>query len=157
MSVTLGTKTAIVSALEADNPLVDLLAKDPADNTAPAIFEGNFNNSPQVYPSATFRLNTNRPDARFQPVAAAGGGPSPIRSMIMEMELWDDRPDDNDRIEQIADRIEAVFDGKSLSLPDADGGGRIYRSILQVRSAPIWDNKIEAHVLFISVFLRIHS
>lgn len=137
MSLVLATKAAIVSRLTGNLVLKQLLTNDPRDPFAPAVFEGTYNTTDPVHPCVTFRLKEHRPDERFRPTAAEGGGQSPISGAALEIECWDDRTANSVRIEKIADNVCDELDGKTLSLND----GRGFHNILEVRSEPIWDEK----------------
>ena len=133
------TKTAIVAAMEGDAQLVALLARDPDDNTAPAIFNAHFSGITPVYPCITYRIESNNPDARFRPTPAEGGGQSKIEDEYLQMESWS-KSLDSAEIEAIDVRLAAIFDGVAISL----SAGRVYRSARIMSSTDNYDSTLNA-------------
>lgn len=134
------TRIAIVAAMEADEALVALLAKDPADSASPAIFNASKSQAPPVYNCVTYRIETASPDKRFRPPIVAGGGSSTVQDEYFDIEAWSQKPDSAD-IEAIAARLAALFDNQPLPL---SGGGRIFRSVQVLSQPDHYDNVLNA-------------
>lgn len=134
------TRIAVVAAMSGDADLVALLAKDPADGTSPAIFDGTRNQAPPVYNCITFRVETAAPDNRFRPPPAAGGGASSVEDEYFDIEAWSQKPDSAD-IEAIAACLDALFDGRSLTLT---GGGSVFWSERVLSQPDHYDDQLNA-------------
>ncbi|BDI27989.1 hypothetical protein CCAX7_000400 [Capsulimonas corticalis] len=148
--MSLATKTVIVAAMSADAPLVALLAKDPDDSTAPAIFNGHKSQTPPVYNSVTYRIADGAPDRRFRPAINVGGGPSTVQDEYLEIEAWTQKPDCAD-LEAIAARLVAIFDGRPLSLTT----GRVFRAECVMTQSDLYDKTLNASFLLARYRLRI--
>jgi hypothetical protein len=129
-------KIAVVALMMADAPLIALLAKDPNDLTAPAIFNASRNESPPVYPSLTYRVEQAVKDKRFRP-AIPGSGGSNVEKIYIDAEAWSQQPD-GAQLEAIGERIDALFENTTFATTD----GPIFRSeVLQSRT-DLYDNKL---------------
>ena len=134
-------RTALVAYLEngdagRDLPgVADSLARDPDDRT-PAIYPGNKNQAPPVYPSITYRVN-GAPDnsMRTQGQALAGT----VIRLRMELEIWTGSADTG-ALAAISGPIEALLHNQGFAL----GQARCFRTLLTTCQPDLFDKTSNA-------------
>lgn len=129
-------RIAVVSRLEADAPLVALLAADPDAPASPALFAGGKNQAPPVYDCLTFRLEQATPDARFRP-AAPGAYAEGIEDFYLDCEAWTLAPD-SAPLDAINARLDALFHFQAF---DA-AGGRVFFCERVLRQSDLYDKTL---------------
>jgi hypothetical protein len=133
------TKAAIVSALEADSVFTSLLASDPNSPGRPALFNASMNELTPVYNSVTFREAGSKPVREF-----AAPMPGDIQGRVeaeqFDFEVWT-KDASVSGIEAIRARLDALLNQQSLSLGTA---GRVFWSERTITSADNWDPKLLA-------------
>ncbi len=129
-------RIAVVTRLEADAPLVALLAADPDAPDSPAIFAGSKNQAPPVYDCLTIRLEQSTPDKRFRP-----GLPGPysegIEDVYLDCEAWT-LAEDSAPLDAIDARLDALFHFQGFPT----GAGPVFFCERIMRQSDLYDNKL---------------
>jgi len=137
-------RTALVAYLIQGDPsrslegLLNVLAADPDDSSAPALFAGTRSQAPPVFPSMTYRVGASSPDNQMR-TGEAGMAGAVIR-LRLEFEAWSGSAD-TAGVAAIAGTVEALLHNKGFSL---GSGSRCFRTLLVTSQPDLFDRDTNA-------------
>lgn len=143
------SRGALVAALRASSELPGLLAADPKDKTAPAIFYMNPLPAP-VYPCVVYNFGQFIPDDRFRPTLLEGGGPAKISEGRLEIRCYNKTT--AELRDAISTEVSRLIDGVRLPLTE----GVLFRVELLGEFQDQFDTALNAFYTLLRFRLR-HS
>jgi len=131
-------RNAIGQRLAGSIALDALVARDPNDPSAGALFASHKNDAPAVYPCVTYRLQTDTPDKRFRSPRPGVDTVRKATDVVVEIEAWAQGASCAP-IENIQAQLDALFHDQAFDLPG--GAGRVLSSWRTMGQADLYDKK----------------
>ncbi len=139
--ITAQLKDQISVMLQSSSALALLLAKDPNDSSALAIFNARMNDvGTPVYDCITYRVKANNPDPRFRAQPAGSVYGTGIEYVNLEFEIWS-KASTARAISEIAGVVSALLHQQTFAIE----GANVYYSDWLTGNEDMWDSNLECY------------